>query len=144
MIIVRSGALVGVKGKRLRVQLQRDSYDSLLPEEWAATVCGLAAGFGAQRWVSLTCVGRRRVQRGFLCIETRVVIVRSLSPIKRLAERASIPTLLQSSGWRGFSLGQQGLGVDGLWERLGQSTMGSKGQIIIVENWRYKINDNKS
>lgn len=60
-VIVRSGALVAVEGQRLSVQLQRYSNNSFLSQEGATSVCGLAAGFGAQRRVTLTPGRRRRV-----------------------------------------------------------------------------------
>lgn len=103
-VIVQSGALVAVEGERLSVQLQRYTYDSLLPQEGSAPMCWMAARLGAQWWVSLTPSRGRRIQRRLLSIKTCVVIVRGLGPIKRLAQWTAISTLLQGSCWRSFSL----------------------------------------
>lgn len=103
-------------GEGLSVQLQRYPYNALLPEEGSAAMGGLTARLGAQWRVALT--GRGGLQGGLLSVKACVVIVRSLCPVKGLTERATVPSLLESPRWWGFPLGQQGLGIDGLWEGL--------------------------
>lgn len=131
-VIVLVGSLVAVEGERLGVQFQWDPYNSVLPKEGAAAVCWWAARLRAQRRVSLTGGRWRRVQRRLLCIETRVVVVRCVNPVKRLTKWTPIPALLQGSWWRSFSLRQQGLGVNGLGKWLGKSTKSEN-----INHWLY-------
>lgn len=131
-VIVLVWSLVAVEGERLGVQFQWDPYNSVLPKEGAAAVCWWAARLRAQRRVSLTGGWWRRIQRRLLCIETRVVVVRCVNPVKRLTKWTPIPTLLQGSWWRSFSLRQQGLGVNGLGKWLGKSTKTEN-----INHWLY-------